>query len=149
MLTQLSLFFETCQNTGISLKFWIKPFAVIVLNIPLIYRRSTGIEDDSIPPVIYTCPEHIYEVLQPDHTTSAINWNPPTARDGSGLPVAVHQTHSPGDQFTVGGYELVKYTFIDAAGNEAVCEFAVTLYPYGEFYTVIVTSTDFCFVSLY
>ncbi len=46
--------------------------------------------------------------------------------------MTVNQTHSPGDEFTVWGYELVKYTFTDAAGNEAVCEFAVTLYPDGE-----------------
>ncbi|XP_072032497.1 hyalin-like [Amphiura filiformis] len=89
------------------------------------------IEDDSIRPVIFNCPEHIYEVLEPGQTTLDILWDPPTARDGSGLPVTVQQTHSPGDQFTAGGYELVKYTFTDAAGNEAVCEFAVTVYPNG------------------
>ncbi|XP_072030594.1 hyalin-like [Amphiura filiformis] len=89
------------------------------------------VEDDSIGPVISNCPEHIYEVLEPGQTTVDIWWGPPRARDGSGLPVTVQQTHSPGDQFTVGGYELVKYTFTDAAGNEAVCEFAVTVYPNG------------------
>ncbi|XP_072030375.1 hyalin-like [Amphiura filiformis] len=90
-----------------------------------------AVEDDSVPPVVSNCPAHIYEVLEPSQTSLIITWDPPTARDDSGLPVSLHQTHSPGDQFTAGGYELVQYTFTDAAGNEAVCEFAVTVYPNG------------------
>ena len=82
--------------------------------------------------MLSNCPVHIYEVLEPGHTTKNVQWTPPTAIDGSGLPVTVQQSHSPGDQFTVGGYELVVYNFTDAAGNEAVCEFAVTVYPYGK-----------------
>ena len=54
-----------------------------------------------------------------------VSWTEPNAVDETSA-VTVSQSHSPGDAFALGS-TLVTYTFSDAAGNDAICPFLVSI----------------------
>ena len=79
---------------------------------------------DSPPPVIMGCPESVMESVPLGLSSGVVTWTEPTATDNIGGEVTVVKSHEPGDTFPV-GVTQVMYTFIDQAGNSAVCAFFV------------------------
>lgn len=57
--------------------------------------------------------------------SAVVTWAVPTATDNVGVAETI-STHNPGDVFDVGTTD-VSYTFRDAAGNEAICSFIVSV----------------------
>ena len=90
----------------------------------MIYSLVTE-EDDSNPPIVSNCPEPSDYTVPFGTTSRVVTWTEPTATDDSGMEPAVTQTHLPGDSFPVGTTQVV-YTFMDRAGNIAMCSFAIT-----------------------
>ncbi|XP_071489593.1 uncharacterized protein [Diadema antillarum] len=88
-----------------------------------ITAQATG---DTTPPVISGCPDDISLVVSGSTTSAAVSWTEPTAVDETSA-VTVTQTATPGTTFAVGTSTSVVYTFTDAAGNSAICQFTVTL----------------------
>ena len=82
-------------------------------------------EDDSSPPVVSNCPESSDYTLPFGATSRVVTWTEPTATDDSGMEPTVTQTHQSGDTFPIGSTQVV-YTFMDRAGNIAMCSFSIT-----------------------
>ncbi|XP_072046866.1 hyalin-like [Amphiura filiformis] len=80
---------------------------------------------DSIPPVITGCPTSDIRVTSStgSNTATAI-WTEPRATDNSGVTPTRSSSHAPGSDFPV-GITTVTYTFSDASGNIATCQFDV------------------------
>ena len=97
---------------------------------PITVDTPSGI--DVTPPVISGCPSDINHPIPPSQIFALVEWVEPTAADdvSGSIPVSdktldrpyifVQQDSSP---FTV------SYTFVDEAGNEAVCLFTVRGIP--------------------
>ncbi len=82
---------------------------------------------DNTPPVITSCPEPIEmdSFVSNDECGDFVDWEPPLATDN--LPgVTLTSNYEPGDLFPFGTTEVI-YTATDAAGNQAVCKFMVTV----------------------
>ena len=85
--------------------------------------------NDNAPPVISNCPSNITAQTGPGNTTcgKTVSWTPPTATDNCGGTLAPFSvSHQPGASFNV-GQTTVTYRFRDAAQNESVCSFVVTV----------------------
>ncbi|KAJ8021299.1 Hyalin [Holothuria leucospilota] len=82
---------------------------------------------DIEPPVVSNCPEVISVTAAINQQVVPLTWDEPTAVDNFGGGVSVTRTHMPGDAFMVDTSTLVTYLFTDAAGNTAVCIFAVSV----------------------
>ncbi|MGK0189391.1 MAG: hypothetical protein ACI9R3_005208 [Verrucomicrobiales bacterium] len=80
---------------------------------------------DGEPPVIASVPLDIVVLTDAGKATAVVNWTAPTATDNVGV-TSLSSTHAPGAVFPVGATE-VTYTAIDAAGNEALASFTVTV----------------------
>ncbi|XP_072014222.1 hyalin-like [Amphiura filiformis] len=89
-----------------------------------IFVVTVDIGQDTIAPVISSCPDTINVILLPGMTSTPVSWTEPTATDNSGLMPNVTQSHQPGDNFTAGPSQ-VAYKFTDQARNEAMCIFTV------------------------
>ena len=83
---------------------------------------------DTTPPEIINCPDDIENGIELGFTTKEIFWIDPMASDISGSVSLVSQSHFSGSSF-VTGKTKVQYIFGDSAGNEAVCQFYVSLTP--------------------
>jgi len=81
---------------------------------------------DSEPPSFTGCPADIVVEAPPGATAMSVTWVEPVASDTIPGPVAVTQSHAPGDAFPL-GTTAVTYTATDSAGNSASCAFAVTV----------------------
>ena len=81
---------------------------------------------DTTDPVVVNCPTDITRQLVPGSTSIAVTWTPPTATDNvtPANQITVLATHRPNQMFTT-GTTTVRYTFLDAARNEAMCSFNV------------------------
>ncbi|PIK58909.1 hypothetical protein BSL78_04221 [Apostichopus japonicus] len=80
---------------------------------------------DTVPPVVTGCPNAILL----DATTvecTPVTWLEPQATDAISAVVSLDLNFSPGSCFPVGS-TTVLYTFSDAAGNSASCQFTVTI----------------------
>ncbi|KAJ8021267.1 Hyalin [Holothuria leucospilota] len=81
---------------------------------------------DTDPPDVFNCPNDITDQAGPDNSCTRIFWNEPFALDEvSGLAMAT-QNFAPGDCFSL-GVSIVMYTFTDASGNSADCQFTVNI----------------------
>ena len=89
-----------------------------------VFFHSVVIEGDSLPPTITGCPQSLEYTIPLGNTSRIVTWTEPTATDNSGMTPTVTQSHQPGDMFPVGTTQVL-YTFSDAAGNEAICSFAI------------------------
>ncbi|XP_033626668.1 uncharacterized protein LOC117289582 isoform X34 [Asterias rubens] len=81
---------------------------------------------DTIPPVISGCPSGASAVAPQGQTLATVTWNEPTATDNSGGNVQRSSNRSPGQTFGLGSTQ-VTYTFTDPSGNQAICQFPVTV----------------------
>ncbi|XP_071843516.1 uncharacterized protein [Apostichopus japonicus] len=81
---------------------------------------------DVTTPDIMHCPSDL--VISTCTSFIEVSWEEPTAFDDSGQDVTRNMSHSPGDQFFIGD-TTVNYIFTDLAGNEAICNFLVTIGP--------------------
>ncbi|XP_072051832.1 uncharacterized protein [Amphiura filiformis] len=83
---------------------------------------------DTTPPTVTNCPSDITQTVANVGSTATVTWQPPTATDNvtPAGQIIQAQTHSPGTQFQV-GTTTVSYLFTDAAGNNAICTFTVTV----------------------
>lgn len=81
---------------------------------------------DTTPPNINVCPEDINDSIELGSTTKRVFWTDPVASDTSGSVSLDTQSHFSGN-FFMPGKTGVKYIFADAAGNQAVCQFYVSL----------------------
>lgn len=68
----------------------------------------------------------ITEVIEFGVPGGVVSWVEPTAIDDSGFASIVSRSHVPGS-FFIDEKTVVVYTFQDAVGNEATCEFCVNL----------------------
>ncbi|XP_072037686.1 uncharacterized protein [Amphiura filiformis] len=86
-----------------------------------------GVPDTSAP-VVNNCPQDITVTIPPSGTFSTTaTWLEPVAFDDSGRPPILTKSHEPGlSQFPV-GETSVSYVYRDAARNDAVCVFTVTV----------------------
>jgi large repetitive protein len=82
---------------------------------------------DNTAPVISNCPASITVDANPSQCGATVSWTAPTASDLCSGPVTFSSSHNPGDFFSVGTPTTVTYTFSDAAGNNAICSFTVTV----------------------
>ena len=89
------------------------------------YIPSVTEEDDSSPPTVSNCPESSEYAIPFGLTSRVVTWSEPTATDDSGMEPTVTQTHLPSDSFPVGTTQVI-YTFMDRAGNIAMCSFQIT-----------------------
>ena len=89
------------------------------------YIPSVTEEDDSSPPTVSNCPESSEYTVPIGLTSRVVIWSEPTATDNSGMEPTVTQTHLPGDSFSVGTTQVI-YTFMDIAGNIAMCSFSIS-----------------------
>ncbi|WP_040401415.1 HYR domain-containing protein, partial [Cecembia lonarensis] len=80
---------------------------------------------DTEDPVISDCPMDISVSNDAGSCGAIVNWTAPTATDNSGS-VTLTSNFEPGSFFPVGS-TTVTYTATDAAGNTAICSFAVTV----------------------
>jgi gliding motility-associated-like protein len=80
--------------------------------------------EDTLSPVILSCPSDIAVNTDSGVCGAIVNWVAPTASDNCGVNLA--STHNSGDLFSVGTTTVV-YTAIDPAGNSTVCSFDVTV----------------------
>ncbi|MEM9050687.1 MAG: HYR domain-containing protein [Bacteroidota bacterium] len=82
---------------------------------------------DAAPPTIPDCPADINQAVPTGTCEDVINFTAPTALDNC-PGVSIVQTGGPtsGSVFPV-GVTTVEYTATDAAGNETICSFTVTL----------------------
>ncbi|XP_072014221.1 hyalin-like [Amphiura filiformis] len=83
-------------------------------------------DEDTTPPVISNCPDPIINMIPFGTTSVSVTWIEPTATDNSGTTPTVTKSQESGDDFGI-GVTQVTYTFSDEAGNEATCEFSVTV----------------------
>ena len=81
---------------------------------------------DTKQPDIVFCPENIQDTIEAGTTTKSIFWLDPVVSDLSGLVSLASQSHFSGNSF-LAGKTGIKYIFQDAAGNQAVCQFNVSL----------------------
>ena len=81
---------------------------------------------DNIPPVITFCPSSQTFQVSPGTNGLSVTWQEPQATDNSGVAPTVTSTHSSGNFFNI-GFTNVAYTFSDGAGNQARCEFTITV----------------------
>ena len=65
-------------------------------------------------------------VANPGETSAIATWTEPTATDDVTAVVSRFRTASSGDRFPLGD-TVVLYYFFDGAGNEATCEFTVSV----------------------
>ncbi|XP_038070381.1 hyalin-like isoform X2 [Patiria miniata] len=99
---------------------------------PSVFQMPGGIhiqevEADTTPPVVSGCPTAAIEATVPLGTTATtVTWTPPTATDGPGVLVTTSSNYSPGHRFNL-GMTTVRYTFADVAGNQAFCDFVVSV----------------------
>ena len=82
--------------------------------------------NDTEAPVIADCPADIVVSNDSSLCSAVVNWTAPTATDNCGAVLSVTSSHQPGDVFPT-GTTTVTYTFTDAAGNQQVCRFNVTV----------------------
>jgi gliding motility-associated-like protein len=80
---------------------------------------------ETTPPVLVGCPAAILIELPANDCDSTITWTSPTATDNCGQ-ATLTSNLLPNTLFLAGD-TTVTYTATDAAGNEAVCSFTVTL----------------------
>ncbi|MBX2892773.1 MAG: HYR domain-containing protein [Saprospiraceae bacterium] len=80
---------------------------------------------ESTPPLVLGCPSNISITLPQGVCETTATWTPPVASDNCFL-ISFIASHDPGAVFKA-GTTTVTYTAIDAAGNETVCSFNVTL----------------------
>ncbi|KAJ8034326.1 Neurogenic locus Notch protein [Holothuria leucospilota] len=81
---------------------------------------------DETPPTIINCPADVTEIVEFGVPGAVVSWVEPTARDDSGFASIVSRSHVP-NSFFVEEKTTVVYTFQDAVGNEATCEFCVII----------------------
>ncbi|XP_033625807.1 mucin-17-like isoform X2 [Asterias rubens] len=86
---------------------------------------------DMTPPVISNCPSDTIIPVASGTTSATVNWVEPTATDGDGLTPTVARSHAPNTAFPLGP-TVVNYIFRDSTGNEANCNFIVTVAEAGD-----------------
>ncbi|XP_078614206.1 uncharacterized protein LOC144883506 [Branchiostoma floridae x Branchiostoma japonicum] len=84
----------------------------------------TIILKDSHPPKL-TCPADINSLSETPG--DVITWDEPIAEDNSGQTVRLSANHRPGVRFTQYGVYTVTYTAVDTAGNQATCDFTISI----------------------
>ena len=81
---------------------------------------------DTTQPDIVFCPENIEDTIEVGTATKRIFWLDPDVSDLSGFVSLASQSHFSGNSF-LAGKTGIKYIFQDVAGNQAVCQFYVSL----------------------
>ncbi|XP_038068270.1 uncharacterized protein LOC119737763 isoform X5 [Patiria miniata] len=94
---------------------------------------------DNTLPVVTFCPDDITRFVPFQSTGVTVTWNEPTATDNSGS-VTTTQTHISGAFFQTGSSTVVMYTFRDASGNEAMCEFNVRIFQQSDTVPPVIVS---------
>ncbi len=81
--------------------------------------------EDTEAPVISDMPDDITVVNDLEQCGAMVTWTPPTAEDNCSL-VSFNGSHQPGEFFHV-GETTVTYTAVDAAGNQTILTFSITV----------------------
>ena len=82
---------------------------------------------DNTPPVINGCPTNQTITVSSSGCMATATWTQPTATDNCNGSVAYYfRSHAPGSSFPA-GTTTVTYKFKDAAGNESICTFNITV----------------------
>ena len=80
---------------------------------------------DQTAPIFTDCPTDI-EIAASGECAAIVSWTSPTVTDNCSSGLTITQSHNAGDSFPLGTTE-VTYTARDAAGNETLCSFNVTV----------------------
>ncbi|XP_072046102.1 hyalin-like [Amphiura filiformis] len=80
---------------------------------------------DTKRPQINGCPNDIHTSVEIGTPDIAISWLEPSASNNSEQ-ITTNSTHAPGQPFSVGSSDVL-YTFTDVWGNQAFCQFLVTV----------------------
>ncbi|KAJ8034601.1 Sushi, von Willebrand factor type A, EGF and pentraxin domain-containing protein 1 [Holothuria leucospilota] len=80
---------------------------------------------DVSPPLVLYCPSNFE--LATCAEVAEISWEEPQVNDESGHVIS-NSSHNPGDKLSIGNTRI-SYIFSDSWGNEAVCDFVVTIDP--------------------
>ncbi|XP_072045206.1 hyalin-like [Amphiura filiformis] len=83
-------------------------------------------EVDTTSPTIHNCPSRIVREIEFGTTSMPVYWKEPSATDRSENVSLVWQSHYPGERFEI-GEEIVNYMYDDGNGNQAYCNFTVSL----------------------
>ncbi len=84
------------------------------------------IEDlDDIPPEIINCPASI-ELVADEDCKATYNWPEPTVTDNCSNVIFLEKPEFNSGTFPV-GETLIRYVASDASGNEAICQFTITV----------------------
>ena len=86
---------------------------------------STNLPVDDVAPWFTNCPNDIIEYAG-DMYGAVVEWDEPIAEDNVGIEEPIERTHLPGDYFQEGVHHIENVAQ-DKAGNEAVCEFTITI----------------------
>ncbi len=84
---------------------------------------TNACDTDNIAPILINCPDDI--VFITGNNTAIGTWTPPTATDNCGTP-SVSSNFPSGYAFPIGNTTVI-YTAKDAKGNQATCDFIVTV----------------------
>ncbi|XP_078695279.1 low-density lipoprotein receptor-related protein 2-like [Branchiostoma floridae x Branchiostoma belcheri] len=79
---------------------------------------------DTHPPRLLCPADIIHQSETPD---DCIEWDEPIPEDNSGQTVSLTSNHGPGVRFLRYGVYTVTYTAVDGAGNQANCDFTISL----------------------
>ncbi|XP_071956814.1 uncharacterized protein [Antedon mediterranea] len=92
------------------------------------YCKFTVYVEDTESPVFSGCPDDISLPADAFLPTTNVVWSDPTASDNSGAsPLVVNQSFYSNDVFRLGIHE-VTYIATDLSGNEAQCNFSITIF---------------------
>ena len=80
---------------------------------------------DNTPPTL-TCPSDRTVTVELGVSSTVINFITPSATDISGPVTLLEATHQSNFPFPVGS-TTVRYTFADSSGNQASCQFTITV----------------------
>ncbi|PIK54425.1 hypothetical protein BSL78_08638 [Apostichopus japonicus] len=107
-MTNVSYLFQDAQGNSLACKFVV-----------------TVVAEDTTPPEISDCPMNRTVTIPFGEQSGEVTWIEPTATDLSGVAVPM-QSHSPGNTFTI-GLTRVEYIFSDNDGNQALCDFFISV----------------------
>ncbi|KAJ8038435.1 Low-density lipoprotein receptor-related protein 6 [Holothuria leucospilota] len=99
------------------------------LCLPKPYGSYSCWKDDETPPVFQNCPDTISVSTTPGKTYSLVSWGEILLKDNNDF--IVSSSHKSGSEFFLGS-EVVSIAAKDLAGNEAWCNFSVTVNGYTE-----------------
>ena len=86
------------------------------------------------PPVITICPDYVTKSIPLGSASGGVkvDWTQPEATDDYTLVPLSRSSHTSGEKFPIGN-TTISYVFTDTSGNQAFCNFTVTVEEVGKY----------------